>query len=454
MLYQLAKLLAVRSIKFFYNRVIVTNIENIPDEGPVIFTANHPNTMLDPMLIGYAAPRKLYFIAKSTLFIHPLFSWFLNHLNIIPVYRRQDVPDEMDKNEDTFNKCYELLETNGSILIFPEGISTAQRTLSKIKTGSTRIAMGAEVRNDFKLGVKIIPVGINYSDSVKFRSDVYIRFGQPINIADYSENYQEDEVETVHLVTQRIELALQKLTVTVKELDMEDIVAGLERIYKKELITDLGMKTKDKNDEFAVTRGMIQAVEWFYEQQPERVENFKKLLERYLSNLDRLDLDDDFLSPTADRGAFIKRVGALVFLLLGFPVYVFGLINNYLPYQFPRWYTRRYISDQEWYATAKLATGAIVFISYYGLLATLFWQLTGSLLLTIIYIVLLIPSGNFVMWYMEKFQSYRQHLRFINIFYHKRNLIYRVIEQRIQLIHFLNDAKQDYMKNMELFKDK
>ncbi|MFH1851867.1 MAG: lysophospholipid acyltransferase family protein [Candidatus Neomarinimicrobiota bacterium] len=449
MLYRFAKLLAVRAVKLFYHQVNLKNIENIPLSGPIIFTANHPNTMMDPLLIGFACSRGLHFLAKSTLFNRPLNKWFLDRLKIIPVYRRQDNPDEMDKNRLTFEHCYRLLEQGKCILIFPEGVSSVERTLNRIKTGAARIGFGAEERNDFQLGVKIIPVGLNYSDLIRFRSDVYIRFGKPIDLAAFRETYQEDQVEAVHLLTRQVETALEKLTTTLRELDLAAIVAGLESIYKRELIVDMGLKIRDKNDDFAVTKGLIKAVEWFYEHQPERVENFKKLLDRYLKNLDRLHLKDEFLAPADRRIGIWKRIQVFLFLVLGFPVYLLGLINNYLPYQVPRWYTNRFVSNKEWYAPMKLIAGAAVFLLYHGLLITLVALISDSTWITVLYGLTLIPSGNFVLRYVRKAQGYRQHLRFISVFYRKRILIYRIIEQRMQLIHFLNDAKNEYLLNQD-----
>ena len=40
----------------------------------------------------------------------------------------------MNKNEETFIKCYEHLENGGAILMFPEGISITERKLKPIKT--------------------------------------------------------------------------------------------------------------------------------------------------------------------------------------------------------------------------------------------------------------------------------------------------------------------------------
>ncbi len=448
MLYRFIKKLAILAIKLFYNQIGIKNLRNIPGSDPIIFAANHPNTMMDPLLIGYATPRDMYFLAKSTLFKRPVTNWLLTKLRIIPVYRREESPDKMDKNVAMFERCYQLLEEGKCVLIFPEGTSLADRTLNRIKTGAARIGFGTEARNNFKSKVKIIPVGLNYSDVVRFRSDVYIRFGQPIDLTDFADVYHEDEVEAVHLVTQQIETALQKLTTTLKELDIEAIVIGLETIYKKELIVDQGMKIRDKNDDFAVTKGLIKAVEWFFEHQPDRVENLKKLLSRYLNNLEHLNLRDEFLSPTRRSVTLWRRIQAFLYLVLGFPFYIYGLINNYFPYQVPRWYTNRFAPVREWYAPMKLIAGTGVFICYYGLMITIVALLSGNTLITVIYALTLIPSGNFVLRYMKRAKKYQQHLRFISIFYKKRALIFKIIEQRMQLIGFLNDAKKDYMASI------
>ncbi|NQU26928.1 MAG: 1-acyl-sn-glycerol-3-phosphate acyltransferase [Candidatus Marinimicrobia bacterium] len=446
MLYRIAKFIAFQAVKLFYRRVIIKNKRYLPKSGPVIFAANHPNTMMDPLLIGFACTRNLHFLAKSTLFGRPLVNSFLNRLKIIPVYRRQDNPDDMHKNVEVFEQCYRILDQGKCILIFPEGISLVDRILSPIKTGAARIGFGAAARAEFQNTISIIPVGINYSDVVRFRSDVYIRFGQPITLSDYADLYQSDEVEAIHQVTNLIETALKKLTTSLKENELINIVENLESIYKSELIVDQGYEIRDKNDEFSVTKGLINAVEWFYEHQPERVENFKKLLNGYLENLKRLNLSDEFLSPVARDRNLRQRIFAFLYLVFGFPIYIYGLINNYLPYQVPRWYTNKYISAKEWYAPMKLITGAAVYIIYYGILITAMALISKNTWLTIGYSLTLIPSGNFVLKYLKHAGRYRQHWQFLNIFYRKRAIIFKIINQRMKLIQYLDNAKNEYLQ--------
>ena len=45
MLYHLLRPIAITGINLFYNSISVEHQERIPKKGPVIFAANHPNTM-------------------------------------------------------------------------------------------------------------------------------------------------------------------------------------------------------------------------------------------------------------------------------------------------------------------------------------------------------------------------------------------------------------------------
>ena len=169
----------------------------IPKKGPVIFAANHPNTMIDPLIVAASCGRRVSFLARSTLFFNSFISWLLTTLGIIPVYRKNDAKDDMYRNEEMFSATYRHLERNHGLLIFPEGASTPERVIHKLKTGAARIGLGAEEKNNFMLNVQIIPAGINYSASTKFRSDVHCRFGRPIKLIDYKEKYQKDNWSTV-----------------------------------------------------------------------------------------------------------------------------------------------------------------------------------------------------------------------------------------------------------------
>ena len=150
-------------VNVFFRRIHVEHKDRVPKKGPVILAANHPNTMMDPLMVALLCGRNPHFLGKSTLFKSPIAKRFFGSVHVLPVYRKQDAEAEMGNNAQVFEKCYQSLEAGNALVIMPEGISQMDGTLHAIKTGTARIGLGAEVRNAFELGIQIVPAGINYS---------------------------------------------------------------------------------------------------------------------------------------------------------------------------------------------------------------------------------------------------------------------------------------------------
>ncbi len=446
MLYNIIKIIAITGLKTFFRKISTHNNSIIPKKGPIIFVCNHPNLIIDAWLVGMTCNRRLYFLAKSTIFRGKVLSWILSKLGLIPVYRKQDGNGDTTKNKDTFIKAYGILEKKGSFLIFPEGISVAERKLNKIKTGAARIGFGAMVNNEWNLDVTIIPVGLSYENIIKFKSEVTIKYGLPIKIADYKNDYIANEVQTVKMVTNKIEDAITNLTTNVRTLEHEEIVDALELIYKKELMRDLGLSTKNKTDEFSITKQLIDGVEWYFQHQPSKVEKFKIMFKSYKEKLDLLGLKEEYIETNIKSITLIDRFYIYLYIVIGFPFYVYGLLNNYIPYKVPRWLAQKFTRAKSEIASAKLLSGMVVFVFYYILLIYMFSRLVNENALTIVYALTIIPSGNFVLSYYFHAQKYRQHMRFFTYFYQKRYVMQQVVDERNALINYIDQARDAYLK--------
>ena len=60
------------------------------------------------------------------------------------------------------------------------------------------------VNNEWNLDVTIVPVGLSYENIIKFKSEVTIKYGLPIKLADLKDDYIKDEIRTVKMVTNKI----------------------------------------------------------------------------------------------------------------------------------------------------------------------------------------------------------------------------------------------------------
>ena len=177
----------------------------------MIIVANHPSTVIDPLIITAITKQRIGFIAKAGIFKNKVLAKILTYLHIIPIYRRMDAPEgtKLD-NASTFVRCHEYLKENGTFLIFPEGTSYHELKLREIKTGTARIALSYEELNNFEGNLKIVPITLDYSNAIQFRSTISVTVSTPIDVSDIEETYSKDNFGGVTVLTERIRIELAK----------------------------------------------------------------------------------------------------------------------------------------------------------------------------------------------------------------------------------------------------
>lgn len=247
------------ALRLFFRRIETSNVERVPPDKPIIFVLNHPNGLIDPALIFVSLPRRVSFLAKSTLFQIPLGGAIIRALEALPVYRRIDAGGDLSKNLETFRVARELLAQNRCIAIFPEGISHDETKLKPIKTGAARIALGAlgvgteEGEKERKreeetekttdrpalaplttdhLDLKIMAVGLFYTSKTAFRSEVLIRYGEILTVEPVAPDESgEPPKEAVKSLTDRIEKVLRNVTLNLESQEELDTILKAEALF-------------------------------------------------------------------------------------------------------------------------------------------------------------------------------------------------------------------------------
>ena len=215
----------------FFRRIDVVGIENIPDDGPVIFAGNHPNALMDGfLLIAKCGRWPLHFVANAKLWQYRLLVPFLNAVGAVPVYRREEHDGDVD-NSKAFEKLYEVIEAGNCMGIFPEGVSHVESRLIKLKTGAARIALTVTARGKAK--VRMIPCGLNYIHRHRFRSQVLIEFGEPIIVDErWIRKFSKDEQGTVVELTEHLANALTNVTLNAPDWRTLRFIQTARRLYK------------------------------------------------------------------------------------------------------------------------------------------------------------------------------------------------------------------------------
>lgn len=446
MLYTLLKLLYKAGLWFFFRKLEVRNAHLIPETGPLLVVANHPNTFMDPIVVAAQLQQPVYFIAKSTVFGSAFQNWMLRQMHLIPIHRKEDNPDTTISNEEAFAASFTALEQQKTLLIFPEGNSFNQRRLRKLKTGTARIALGAAAVGNPE--VKILPVGLNYSAPTRFRSDVFVNVGKPIAVSEYVAACQQNNAAAVLGLTEEIRVRLEKLIIHTVTDEEDELARQVTAIYKDRLVPAAPATALPHEQDFILTKGIVKSISHFSQTEPQRVATIKQELNQYTQQLQRFRLQDPVLGKPS-RYVIRQSIIGLLFILVGFPLYLYGLVHNYIPYIIPSKVARAFTREEEWFAPIMLTTGIFTFPVFYGLEVWLVnkWLELGSAAL-VLYFLSLPLSGFFTLRYWNRLRHTQSHWLLLRLFYSRQHIVDKLRQQRQHIIALLEKAQQDYLQNV------
>ena len=156
----------------------------------------------------------------------PVFGNILHALGMLPAYRRSDDPSQTHRNLESLSQAAARLKDGEAIGIFPEGKSHDAPRLEQVKTGAARMAIQA-VR-ERAVGLKLVPVGLNYERKEMFRSAVWIRVGETIDVNAWLAHSVSDDKQAVRELSAEIDRRLKELVVHLDEPSWEPFLYELE----------------------------------------------------------------------------------------------------------------------------------------------------------------------------------------------------------------------------------
>jgi 1-acyl-sn-glycerol-3-phosphate acyltransferase len=333
------------ALRLFFRRIETYGAERVPRGEPLIFVLNHPNGLIDPALVFCALPRRISFLAKSTLFGMPLIGGLLRLVEALPLYRRVDAPADPSLNQRTFARARGLLRQNRCIAIFPEGRSHDSTTLLPIKTGAARIALGALSGGGGEVpgSLKVIPAGLYYTSKTSFRSEALIRFGEPFAVEPAGPDEEgEPPREAVRDLSARIESALRDVTINVADGAELEAVARAEQLFSS--IYETLSYRLSLAAEFDLRRRFAELVARRERPAPPRLELLRERLGEFEKDLGHFGIAPENLSVLADTRWFVVRSFLLRWLavLLASPLSVAGALLHLPAYLACTFVSRRF----------------------------------------------------------------------------------------------------------------
>jgi glycerol-3-phosphate O-acyltransferase / dihydroxyacetone phosphate acyltransferase len=354
-----------------YYRVTVSGESQIPGTGPALLVANHPNSLLDPMLVVAVAGRPVRFLAKAPLFSDRKIGWAVRASGSIPVYRRIDDAAQSDKNVDMFRAVYDALASGSAVGIFPEGISHSEPAIAPLKTGAARIALGGYDRIGHTF--PIVPVGMVLAHKEIFRSDAYLVTGPAIAWEDLAGAGSADR-DAVRDLTDRIEDGLRSVTVNLDAWQDRPVVECAEQVWAAEHGADDGAA-----DRVARTRTITTVLSELRANPRPESSSLIREVKGHARRLKRLRLTPAELHTDVSIGAG-ARWTARRLTLIDLPIGVIGLAGRLVwlvPFVLTEPMTRltRPLPDQ--LSTHRLLCGMVLYLLWLGAMGlSIAWSLS------------------------------------------------------------------------------
>jgi len=329
--------------------------------GPVLVTPNHLNALMDPLVIFRVAGRSTSPLAKAPLFDQRILGGILRALGGLPVYRRQDDPSQMGRNEETFRGAIDALHRGAAIQIFPEGKSHSEPSLETLRTGAARIALRAEAEREGGLGVQIVPIGLTYEGKQRFRGRVLAEIGAPIAVAPWMARYHEDEVSAAKELTEEIARRLREVTLNLEHAEDLGLLVAAARLYTREKGLHRWREREAMADHVPRLRRLAGHLEWLRAQDLPRHDRLAAAVREYEHIARFAGAREGDVPPgyraTAVARYLVREGGAL---LLGLPLALIGTVVWYPTWLAPQWVVPRIGPNPDPVATYKLATGMFV----------------------------------------------------------------------------------------------
>lgn len=380
MIYAFFKHLLKLVVQIFFRKIYFSGAHNVSLNKPTILACNHPNSFMDAILVGIFIRKPIHFLARSDVFNAPWKKWILAKLYLIPIYRLEEGAQNLHKNQDTFAQCYQILKNNGIVLIFSEGLCVLEKRLRPLRKGTARLAFGAEEANDFKLDLEIVPVGINYTSAQHFRKEVMIGIGKPIKVKSLVPLYLENQGKAIRNINLQIEKGLRENMIIIEKPENDILV--------EKLLTQARLHS-----------ALFYSKPWFSTSR-EHLE-----LEKDVALTGFNTLTKARILPIPERKS-ITHPKNLIWLVVGFPIFVVGAILNILPLYLAQVFAKAKVMFQEFYASVLLVVGMVFYLLYWPLFSYLAASFTNF---NFIYFLLLLPiTGYLALLWFDQYQYFRE----------------------------------------------
>jgi len=347
----------------FYRKVIVLGQENINPEHHLIFAPNHQNALMDALAVLFTNNGHNVFLARADIFKKKAIAAILYFMKILPVYRMRDGFSNLKGNDEIFTKTIDVIKNKNGLVILPEGDHAGFRRLRQLKKGICRVAFQADEATGFNLKIKIVPVGLEFSNYTRYRQVLTVVYGKPIEVSEFFTLYKESPERALNELRSKLSEEIKNLMVHIESEEDYEAIDELRTMINGKFSDDIKMPKINRD------RILIKKLNSLKNTNPDSYREICSLSLR-VKNMAK-DLNTDYRLLEKKKHSLGWLLAGIVGLVATFPLFIYGNIFNLTFLEIPNLQIRK-IKDPQFHSSIKYAISlilAFIFLPIYLILS-------------------------------------------------------------------------------------
>jgi 1-acyl-sn-glycerol-3-phosphate acyltransferase len=342
---------------------------------------------MDPVMLPMFFYKAVYYIVRGDVFKKGPIRWFLNNTNQIPMFRMRDGLENVKRNDQTFELCYDLLRKKNIIMIFSEGDCVQEKHLRPFQKGTARMAFGAVEKYGWDIDLHLQASSVNYTHPAKFRTEVMVVLGEAFPISNYREMYESSPANAIKQVTIDLEKKVKNLYIELEHRDDQSVFEQLVQPLRNAQYRPLFPWVFKSFARIDSERNLSDHINKMRRESLANLEQVKRDANAYFEALDKWRLRDSAFGVNRP-----GRIYGILGVLAGFPFFAVGYLYNILAYRFVEHVIKTKIKDIIFVNSVRLLLYFVVISAQSALITAMVAIVWGW------WAIWVIPSAYILSW--------------------------------------------------------